>query len=205
MEQPSKKETTGTAEPSASEKTNTTTRSAHEPEILTAKQAAELIGVTTKTVYRMFARGGIPGGAKKGRLLYFDRAVVTRWVTERRARATAPWWAARLPAIVECPFCAAELVAEWRDDGWAVYACTSPCCVWHGYRRMLAANEQGEVARDWAMASNIGSLPHVLVDNHTGKAHVTVRTKYGRTEGKTFDEERSLLDVVRSMGAAWLA
>lgn len=204
MDQPSKKETAGTVEPIASE-TNTTNPSERHPAILTAKQAAELIRVSTKTVYRMFARGGIPGGAKKGRVLYFDRAVVTRWVTERRARAAAPWWAARLPVIVECPFCAAELVAEWRDDRWAVYSCTSACCVWRGYRRMLAADEQGEVARDWAMASNIGSLPQVLVDNHTGKANVTVRTKFGRIEERTFDEEQSLLDVIRRMGAAWLA
>ena len=81
MDQPSKKETTGTVEPIASE-TNNTTTSTSPPEVLTADEVADLLRVNRKTVYAAFKKGEIPGGRRIGGTIRFSRDRVLEWLAD---------------------------------------------------------------------------------------------------------------------------
>lgn len=87
MEQPSKKETTGTVEPVASE-TNNTTPSTSRPEVLTADEVAALLRVNRKTVYAAFKKGEIPGGRRIGGTIRFSRERVLQWLADGQACAS---------------------------------------------------------------------------------------------------------------------
>lgn len=87
MEQPSKKETTGTVEPLASETINTTT-STSRPEVLTADEVAALLRVNRKTVYAAFKKGEIPGGRRIGGTIRFSRERVLQWLADGQACAS---------------------------------------------------------------------------------------------------------------------
>lgn len=89
MEQPSKKETTGTVEPIASETKKTTAIDrAALPIIMTADDVAELMHVNRKTVYALFKKGVIPGGRRLGAVIRFSRERVLQWMDDGQACAS---------------------------------------------------------------------------------------------------------------------
>ena len=50
------------------------------PEFLTVPEMAELLRLTTNTVYELFAQGELPGGRKLGRrAIRFHRDTVLQW------------------------------------------------------------------------------------------------------------------------------
>lgn len=55
------------------------------PELATADEVADWLRTTRRSVYAMVDRGQLPGVVRVGRRLLFDRAVLVRWLDERRA------------------------------------------------------------------------------------------------------------------------
>lgn len=194
MEQPSKKETTGTVEPAASE-TNTTTASAPLPEVLTARQVAELIGVSRKTIYRLVAKGDLPG-RKEGGALRFDRDVVLGVMNVAiHGRAAA----LGVPQFVPCPFCTA-MTLPMQDDDQVVYECRSAKCTRHKYQRAFGGRFEGEPA-EFERAFNVGGMLCVAVVRNRRKTKVSTRS-YDGVEVVEYEGGLSLFEAIAGCGGS---
>ncbi|MGU3496128.1 helix-turn-helix domain-containing protein [Xanthobacteraceae bacterium A53D] len=53
------------------------------PERIRSHSAASILGVETRTVQALAARGEVPGAAKIGGLWTFDEAALRNWIKER--------------------------------------------------------------------------------------------------------------------------
>lgn len=53
------------------------------PERIRARAAADILGIETRTVQALAARGDLPGAAKIGGLWTFDEAALRNWIRER--------------------------------------------------------------------------------------------------------------------------
>jgi len=58
-------------------------RTAARPERIRADAAAIILGVTTRCVQALAARGEVPGACKVGKLWTFDETALRSWIRER--------------------------------------------------------------------------------------------------------------------------
>lgn len=196
MTMPSKKETTGTVEPAASETNEeTTTIIPPLPTVLTAKEAADLIGVSRKRLYRLVAMGVVPG-TKEGRSLQFDRDAVLRLRNlhvHRHAQREG------LPEVVSCPFCSSPAYSYGIGaDGVVGYGCRSGKCVWYQYRRAFGLQHEGQPT-EFEQAMNVGPFLCIVVLNHGRKATVVTRT-YDGTKVVDHDGPLALFEAIARVG-----
>ncbi|MFH1553543.1 MAG: helix-turn-helix domain-containing protein, partial [Pseudomonadota bacterium] len=54
-----------------------------QPERIRAHMAASILGIETRTVQALAARGELPGAAKIGGVWTFDEAAIRNWIKER--------------------------------------------------------------------------------------------------------------------------
>jgi predicted DNA-binding transcriptional regulator AlpA len=54
------------------------------PELADVGEVAEWLRTTPKAIYALVERAQLPGAIRIGRRLLFDRAVLVRWLSERR-------------------------------------------------------------------------------------------------------------------------
>lgn len=194
MNQPSKKETTGT-EPAASEPNQSTAGTEPLPAMLTAEEAAELLWLSSEEMSRLGADGEVPA-TKEGGSVRFDRNVILK-LRNAQVHHDAP--APGVPEHVSCPFCGLPAYSSGiGDDGAIGYFCRSGKCTWHGYMRGFGVRHQGESA-EFERAQNVGQFFEVGVMNYGRRATVIKITYAGK---KTVECEHpvTLLEAIAGVG-----
>jgi len=62
------------------------------PERIQTPAVARILGITSKTVREMAARGDLPSAARIGQRWTFNEARIGQWLSEQEARAQQPRW-----------------------------------------------------------------------------------------------------------------
>lgn len=197
MGQPSKKETTGTVEPAASETNEPATILTPLPAVLTANEAAALLDVDRKRIYRLVAKGVLPG-MKVGRSLRFERDVILALRNaDVQRRSAAPG----VPTSVACPFCSSPAYSYGiADDGFVGYGCRSGKCVSYQYQCAFGVQWEGQPA-ELEQAMNVGRFIAVRILNYGNRARVITHA-YDGVRSVEYNRRVTLFEAIAGCGGA---